>query len=323
MYKSANPELWQGRVDDEPGAKRWFQAIQPITPTSRPGVALLGFAVDSGVKQNKGRVGAAQAPDVVRSQLGKFAFHCEQAVYDAGTLVTEDESVVDIQHQLADQVKKQVLQGHLTLCIGGGHEIAYGSFKGLADAMREQESTPKIGIINFDAHLDLRDDNEGASSGTPFWQIAKYCQQAQMPFNYLCLGVSEIANTRALFNKADGLGVNYRLDHQMNHWDLSDIQQDITQFLNDIDHLYITIDMDVFNASYAPGVSAPAPFGLTPDLVEHLVRFTLTSAANNNTQLRLADIAEVNPTYDRDGQTARLAARFIDLFSRYNLNSGE
>ena len=78
--------------------------------------------------------------------------------------------------------------------MGGGHEIAYASFAGLARHLSRHERLPRIGILNFDAHFDLR-HAERASSGTPFRQIAELCQACDWPFAYCCLGISRLGNS--------------------------------------------------------------------------------------------------------------------------------
>lgn len=59
----------------------------------------------------------------------------------------------------------------------------------------------KVGIINLDAHLDLR-FADCASSGTPFRQLALECDAQQRGFHYTCIGVSRAANTQALWDEA-------------------------------------------------------------------------------------------------------------------------
>ncbi len=82
--------------------------------------------------------------------------------------------------------------GHFPLVLGGGHEVAFGSWSGLN---RHLAGKGRVGIINFDAHFDLRMKQEQASSGTPFFQIAEQCAAQGTPFHYACLGVAETANT--------------------------------------------------------------------------------------------------------------------------------
>ncbi len=69
--------------------------------------------------------------------------------------------------------------------------------------------------------------------------------------------------------------------------------------------------MDVFDASVAPGVSALNPSGLLPREVEGLIR-----SAGRYDAVRCFDIMELNPVFDIDGRTARLAAHMFLTFLR-------
>jgi len=127
-----------------------------------------------------------------------------------------------------------------------------------------------------------------------------------MPFHYACFGVSEFANTPALFDRADQLGVLYRYDRDMNLLQLPNIQTQLAQFIDRVDVLYVTICLDVLPAAVAPGVSAPAGFGVSLEVIE-----TLTKQLMSSGKVKLMDVAECNPLFDRDHQTARVAARLI------------
>ncbi|MCY1533055.1 Formimidoylglutamase [compost metagenome] len=199
--------------------------------------------------------------------------------------------------------------GHLPLVIGGGHEIAYGSWLGLAEHLANG-AAPRIGIVNFDAHFDLRDPAQVHSSGTPFAQIAEQCAARGWPFRYACLGVSRASNTRALFQRAAELDVLVREDHEIREDSLAAIGAELETFAAGCDAIYLTIDIDVLPACEAPGVSAPAARGVPLALLEPLLERLRDSG-----KLRLADLAEINPCHDIDSRTARVAARLIHLLS--------
>ena len=118
--------------------------------------------------------------------------------------------------------------------------------------------------------------------------------------------MSEFANTTALFERARGLQVNWRLDEQMQERHLPEILAQVDAFLAPLDALYLTIDLDVLPAAVAPGVSAPAALGVPLSVVEAVVDRVCASG-----KLRVADLAELNPEFDVDGHTARTAARLI------------
>ncbi|CAK2027285.1 formimidoylglutamase [Vibrio crassostreae] len=317
--------VWNGRNDLEDGAlgtrvhhiTKQVQSSDSSDELTDSAIALVGFASDAGVARNKGRVGAKQAPNLIRQALANMAWHSDAHIADLGDIECNDGQLEVSQKQCASVITN-VLSTNKVITLGGGHEVAWASFQGLAEHLHkaerlhkdQPERKPKIGIVNFDAHFDLREFESGIadvkpSSGTPFNQISEYCHTHQWPFQYACLGVSAASNTKALFNKADQLGVWYEHDRDITQ--VNQIAQlvKLQKFIADCDYLYLTIDLDVFPAATAPGVSAPAARGVS---YEALAPF-LEQIFKHSDKLIISDIAEYNPDYDVDGQTARLAAR--------------
>lgn len=315
--------LWQGRTDPEPDSDRWHQRIEPLTDNAVPGCVLLGFESDAGVARNQGRMGAAEGPNALRRALAPLAWHRKAPAYDAGNVRCVDDALEAAQQTLADRLASILTAGHLPIVLGGGHEVAYGSWSGLAQFITQHDSAPsdqatketppRIGIINLDAHFDLRDPAHIRSSGTPFAQIADQCQQLGWSFHYACLGVSRAANTRALFSRATALRTLILEDREIDALRLDSIIRDVQRFIAKCDHLYLTIDLDVLPAAEAPGVSAPAARGVSLALIEPLVE-----AVRDSGKLRLADLAELNPSLDIDSRTARAAARLVHLLTLDN-----
>ncbi|SDM20341.1 formiminoglutamase [Modicisalibacter muralis] len=310
MAERIDMRVWAGRTDPEPDSLRWHQCIQPLTDTSPPGAALLGFASDAGIRRNHGRPGAADGPLAIRRALASLAWHRDGAAFDAGDVACQGDALEDAQGRLAERVATLLDAGHFPIVLGGGHEVAFGSWQGIARHLERQEQRPRLGIINLDAHFDLRDPARVRSSGTPFAQIADECQARDWPFRYACLGVSRASNTRALFQRAESLGVLVREDREFDVRKLDAIVRDVERFIVRCDHLYLTVDLDVLPAHEAPGVSAPAARGVPLALLEPLIETIRDSG-----KLRLADLAELNPQHDIDSRTARVAARLVHLLT--------
>jgi formiminoglutamase len=315
MKEHPDMRLWQGRTDTAEGplGQHWHQIVKPLTPATLPGaVALLGFACDAGVIRNHGRSGAREGPAALRVMLGNMPVHECSALVDAGNVVCPpenpqaDENNLELaQEELAAQISALLARGLFPLALGGGHEIAYGSFRGLARDLLRQGKTPSIGIIKLGAHFDLR-MSERAGAATPMRQIAEDCATHGWPFRYCCLGVSHFANTEAQFERARGLGVQWRLDEDMGIAQIDEIQALLAHFMAEVEHVYLSIALDVLPAPVMPGVSAPAAHGITLDVVEALL-----DLVTDSDKLRLADIAELNPLYDIDHRSARVAARLV------------
>lgn len=326
--KCSFDEIWTGRIDSEESseqASRLHQVIAPLTDgmdndSVASGLALIGFCSDEGVRRNKGRVGARHAPDQLRRTLGNLPWSMDRPAYDAGNIICEGEQLEQAHQALANRVCTCLSGGHFPVVLGGGHEMAFGSWLGLTrylaakDQDQDHAQMPRIGIINFDAHFDLRPDTQGCSSGTAFYQIAQQCQQNNDVFRYCCLGVSEVSNTAALFQRADELGVCYRKDADMVITRQADTLSLLETFMDGCDLLYLTIDLDVLPAFIAPGVSAPASRGVGLDVLEPLIESIAGSG-----KLKLADIAEYNPNLDIDNWTARVAMRLFHCIVKRGL----
>lgn len=298
---------WEGRIDgDSPDVLRWHQVVQEgLQPLEQgqKGIAFLGFACDEGVRRNKGRMGAVAGPDALRKACANFPVHfsAHHIVTDAGNVTCTDGNLEAAQEALSSRVQLILSAGYLPVLLGGGHEIAFGHERGIRRFLNGQR---QLGIINFDAHFDLREPGpEGVSSGTGFWQMA----QESPSFHYLALGIQQNSNTKKLFDTAEALGVEHLPASlfQPKYHDL--LLNNIQAFLSRNDQIYLTTCLDVFASPYAPGVSATAYNGLVPDaLFLDCFRTILRSG-----KLAGADIAELNPSLDIDHRTAKLAASLV------------
>ncbi len=311
FYNEPNAQQWHGRTDGTDEAQlRWHQHVRSLNLLKQShelaphAIVLLGFACDEGVKRNRGRIGAAKGPDVIRMALCNLpVFYPGLLIYDAGNIQCPDGNLEAAQRNLALAVTQILQLEAFPILLGGGHEITYGHYGGI-----RRFADSKVGIVNFDAHFDNRmSATEGATSGTGFWQIAIDCQSKQEPFEYLALGIQKASNTAALFDTAHQSGTHYVLAKHF-HTDYRHIPtQHIDDFIECNDHIYITIDLDVFASPYAPGVSAPAYNGILPDTVF----FDCLDRLFDSGKVVSVDIAELNPEYDVDNRTARLAASII------------
>lgn len=305
-YQPAKPSLWQGRKDTL-AEERFYQKVRFIKHqneliTGDKKTIFLGFASDAGVIRNQGRPGAKEGPDQIKAQLAKLPCPMDGPFIDLGNISCEGDNLEAAQHQFAELIKFCHQQGHKTIAFGGGHEIAWAHFQGLVPHYS------KLGIINFDAHFDLRpyQKDQPGTSGTPFSQIAAYCKEHHYPFDYCCLGIQKFGNTRSLFQRAKELEVSYLYAEEFfeksQAWQIAFIDD----FMLNLDHIYLTICLDVFAESFAPGVSAPQALGLSPWQILPLLKYILQSG-----KVVSLDIAELSPPLDEHQKTARLAALII------------
>jgi formiminoglutamase len=322
-YIETSKDIWMGRNDgNDPDLLRWHQVIHLVVPEKLPplgkgmqGIAFMGFCSDEGVRRNHGRTGAALAPDVIRKACSNFPLVANHIVLaDAGDVVCDDGILEDAQQLMGEKLQAIIKQGYLPIVLGGGHETAYCGYKAIAPLPAKSE----LGIINFDAHFDLRELQEvGATSGTWAWQIMESCRLNKNELHYLILGIQQYSNTRRLFELAEEIGAPYFKAEDFTNDQLHHMLNAINGIISHSQKILLSIDMDVFAAPFAPGVSAPAFNGIAPNaMFKRLLRHIILSG-----KVSSVDISEVNPHFDVDSRTARLAAAFVfDIVQAADIN---
>lgn len=315
-------DCWKGRVDSETDydAFRWHQWVRPLDlsaddETLQPfegklGIAFLGFCSEQGVKRNKGRVGTALAPDFIRGQMSNLpcAFLPEVALFDAGDILCDKITMEEGQKQLGRAVEKLLSLNLFPIVLGGGHETTFGHFLGQYHSLRGSEASGKadLGIVNFDAHFDLRPYENGSSSGSMFRQMADICREDGEPYHYLPLGIQQHSNTVQLFKVAKALGVEYILAKEVQTSGYASILEKVDLFMTGCRNAYVTVCTDVFSSAFAPGVSATQSLGLDPEVVLPIIKHILRTR-----KVRGFDICEISPRFDQDNTTANLGAVII------------
>jgi formiminoglutamase len=274
-------------------------ALQPGRPV------LIGFPVDEGVRRNNGRTGAAAAPFSIRRWLYHLTpTDCQEGIsladnrlLDLGNLRSVEE-LEDAQRALGAVVAALLQARAVPIILGGGHETAYGHFLGYVGAGLA------TGIINIDAHLDVRPCLDGrGSSGTPFRQALEHPSHLLAGEDYVCLGAQPHSVSRHHWDYVherggtvrwfDGAPFPLREHFQKEYQRMAEAQKNI----------YLTVDADAVRAADVPGVSAPNPVGLPGRDVAACVRL-----AGSLPSVSSLDLVEINPRLDQDDVSARWAA---------------
>jgi formiminoglutamase len=274
-------------------------------------VGLMGYSGEEGVRRNQGRLGTLAGPASIRRCLGSLAHHLPVGLplFDYGDLFTQEGDLESTHQAITDLTYQLLKSNHFPVWLGGGHDLAFAH--GSAVLKYSQEQGKKLGIINLDAHFDLRPLVAGKGhSGSPFYQLAS---NNPNEFHYLALGIQRAANPKSLFETADQVQAKYLVmeDFRLQHWEY--MEEQISWFLDQVDALYLSVDLDGFSSAFAPGVSAPSPMGFDPE-----VAFKVFDLLAKSKKLISLDVVELNPTYDQDQATARLAARCVEYVLRKN-----
>jgi formiminoglutamase len=267
-----------------------------------PDIAIMGFPCDNGVRRNHGREGAAMAPDVIRDML----YRCTPdrapgftrllgRTADFGNLQLAGD-LESSQDRLGRMVGECLKHNTVPIVLGGGHETAFGHFLGYVHAGQD------VTIINWDQHPDVRRMVEShPHSGSPFRQAIEHPSKRLQEYRVAGL----------LAHSSAPAHVEYVEQHGGHVWWREEVTpQAIASIVSTTATATMaTFDVDAVDQAFAPGVSAPAVGGLTSELW-----LRAAAACGANPRVTSLDLCEMNPRFDRDGQTARLAALTLWTF---------
>ena len=264
-------------------------------------IVILGCPQDEGVRRNNGRIGAAGAPDAIRTQFYKLTpFNIKKKIFDLGDVVLG--STLEETHDTHCEVVKQVLKdGKRLIVLGGGNDISYPDGKAMAEVFG-----PEWWIgINIDAHLDVR-ISEQRNSGTPYRQLLE--EGHLLPKYFYEVAFQTHFCSPVYYKYIRDLGVNRISLELLRSRDEADIElkEQIRQrFIGHSQSLstFFGFDLDAVRSADAPGTSAPSPLGLRAGEFITLVKYA-ASLANT----RIIEFSEVNPKYDADNRTTKLVA---------------
>lgn len=314
LHQNPDPQVWLGRKSEQ--KEYWYQWIKNKSNLKfgqEPGkkIGILGYPGEVGVRRNQGRPGTKHGPDLIRKFLGNTAYHLEKElpILDYGNILSINNDLESTHEKITETVHSLLIHQHFPILLGGGHDLAYAHGKGIFKYLLPKGE--KLGIINLDAHFDLRPLVEGKGhSGSPFFQLAKEYPEN---FNYLVWGIQEAANPKSLFETAKAVNARFFTMEEIQEKAWNHLEQQLVAFIDSVNKVYLSIDLDGFSSAFAPGVSAPSPMGFSPDLA-----FKVLDLIAKSKKLISMDIVELNPRFDQDNATAKLAARCIEFVLRKN-----
>jgi len=205
------------------------------------------------------------------------------AVHDAGDLY-EEGSVDDMVESVNEEAKRIVSAGKFPMFIGGEHSISPPVVSAFED----------IAVITIDAHLDFRDEYQGLKN-------SHACAHRRI--------VDHVGKGNAFAFGVRSISADEKVDEAL-YADAFRIHKEGTEKVFDEmlaklkrKHIYLSLDIDGIDPSYAPGTGTPEPFGLTPWDVRYVI---------NRLGDRLVgfDVVEICPPYD-NGNTSILGARMM------------
>lgn len=197
----------------------------------------------------------------------------------------------------------------IPILLGGEHLITLGSLNGTYNSLTPTEKE-SFGVIHFDAHFDLRDELYGdrISHGT---FMRRFIEHSKV--NLLSIGIRS-PSREEYYYATENENISF-IPCERIHTKFHDSLQTINNFLDTIDILYLTFDMDVFSPAEVPGVGNPEPGGLSYFQIRELIKSILA----RHKKIVGFDITELNPLIDSKVSPTYAARVIFDMLTFWSI----
>jgi agmatinase len=260
------------------------------------------------------RMGADKAPAAIRTYSLFYSRHHNQGWYpeiDPELSIFDELRVVDCgdvdvdaadtaltMRRASDKVADVVRAGAVPIVLGGDHTIPFPTLRGI-----REESEARIGIISFDAHMDLSDTPE-------HWASTEWVKSFELggirPENFVEIGIRSNRSTYFERLVAEELGIRVFPIDEVKRSGMDAVMAEALARAGDgTDAIYVSVDIDVMEPGLVPSQKAPEFWGLTVDEIMTGMRYVRTQ------QLAGFDVCEHSPDYDVNGMGAQFCARLV------------
>jgi agmatinase len=193
-------------------------------------------------------------------------------------------------HRLRLVLKEIVDAQQTPIVLGGEHTVTHGCIQAFQNT----------GIITFDAHLDLRNEYLGNRLSHATF-MRRVCERIGAD-KIVEVGIRAVC--REELNYAEKTRLKYVTSLDVGNRGIGEVVQELQDWVKHFSQIYVSIDMDVLDPAFAPGVGNPVPEGLSPTTLLELLRGICDRRVVG------VDVVEVAPHYDF-GVTALQAAHVI------------
>jgi arginase len=208
---------------------------------------------------------------------------------DLGDLGFTDTNPAAVYQHIKNKIEQEITAGSKIICLGGDHSVSFPIIEAYTAWYKG------LHVLHLDAHADLYDnfDNNPYSHASPFARL----MEKNIVSSLTQVGIRTF-NTHQR-EQAARFGVNVV--------EMKNFTDDFIKHLQA--PLYISIDLDVLDPAFAPGVSHHEPGGMNiRELINIIHRIPVEIVG--------ADIVEYNPTRDLNNMTAMVAYKlFKELVS--------
>ena len=239
-------------------------------------VKILKIPFDLGILEENKR-GASKAPEVLSKHLkGNFI----DVPINSGNFE-------ETQKNIENYASKEYQKNNFVIGLGGDHSVSYGLIKAFDKSFKNK------GLIYFDAHPDCQDYFLPSTYEDILRCVIK---DTDIYPNLLLIGTREITKAEKEFIKKNKIKISNK-------------KEDILSLINKVKNIYVSIDIDVLDPTYAPGTGEPVKNGLTPKELNEFLRIIISSG-----KLKGVDLVEVSPDLDENNKTTKVATNLLGKF---------
>jgi len=273
-------------------------------------VAIVGVPFDDGVVVEGGRKGAFLAPSCIREQLHKYhkVYNLKHDI-DLSALKICDLGDLDFSGKNVGEVHEKILRDMsgifekypVVIVLGGGHDSSYSTIRAFSGVRKGL-----ISGINLDAHTDVK-NRDDFGSGTIFGRVIR--EGFLKGENFAEMGMHDNFSEK---EDVEFLRKNNCLIVPFFCIDENGVEASFSDTVSKVkgeNTLFMSVDIDCVAEAFAPGCSAPSSDGFSPWEV-----IRLSYLAGRQKGMELFEVMEVNPEFDIDNRTCRLAATMIVAF---------
>ncbi len=271
-----------------PKAAAWLAGAHAADPACR--LAVLGAPLRLG-SITPGR--SDLAPAAVRSILSRLSTYDLEfdrdlgriAATDLGDLPLADTMPAEALGPLSSAVRGALAGADALILLGGDNGITRPGCHGMCTELG------RAGLLTLDAHLDLRDLMPSLTNGNP---VRALLADGMPGAHIVQIGIQPFANSRAYFEVAREAGIKVIPVSEVRGRGIESVVEEALDLLDeDVEAIYVDLDLDVLDRVFAPATPGSRPGGLTPAELRSAARL-----CGSHPKVRVMDLVEIDPTQD-------------------------
>ena len=278
--------------------------LPPVDSAAGMDAVFIGIPLDIGTSN---RSGTRLGPKQIRAEsvlMRPYNMWTRAAPFDSlrvgdlGDVPINTFDLKDSVVRITDFYRSVLVHDVIPLTLGGDHTLTLPVLRAIA------EKHGPVGLIHVDAHADINEHmfGERIAHGTPFRRAVE--EGLIDPHRTWQIGLRGTGYTAEDFDWARDQGFTVVQAEELWHRSATPLIEQARAALGD-GPVYLTFDIDSLDPGFAPGTGTPEIGGLTPIQALEIIR------GCRGLNLVGADLVEVSPPYDPQGNTALLAANLL------------